>query len=85
MLPIAGQYEENWAKLPPELELTLNTSRNASTGRSLYEVVYGSKPRLGNTPKSDATNSGWLSDTAIMNAVAATKKQNQRGIYDSLR
>ncbi len=50
---LAGQYEENWTKLLPEVELALNTSRNASTGRSPYEVIYGFKPRLDITPKSD--------------------------------
>ena len=47
---LIGHYEENWSMFIHEVEYALNTSENASTGTTPFEVLYGVKPRERLTP-----------------------------------
>jgi RNase H-like domain found in reverse transcriptase/Reverse transcriptase (RNA-dependent DNA polymerase)/Integrase zinc binding domain/Integrase core domain/Chromo (CHRromatin Organisation MOdifier) domain len=50
---LAGQYEEMWPELIPEIERSLNALRNASIDTSPFEALYGYSPNYRLTPSSD--------------------------------
>jgi RNase H-like domain found in reverse transcriptase/Reverse transcriptase (RNA-dependent DNA polymerase)/Integrase zinc binding domain/Chromo (CHRromatin Organisation MOdifier) domain len=41
---LTGNYEEHWPEVIPEVERNLNTLRNASTGITPFEALYGYPP-----------------------------------------
>jgi hypothetical protein len=50
---LVGENEETWINLIPEIELALKIVKNRSTNHSPFEVVYGFRPKLLTTLKSD--------------------------------
>ena len=42
---------KNWSSLAPEFAFAHNTSVNYTTGKTSYEIVYGTKPKIPMSPK----------------------------------
>ena len=49
--------QDNWASMLPAAEYASNSARNASTGKSPFEMVYQFSPTLGLNPSNELLNS----------------------------